>query len=207
MKWRTYLMRGYTTGCETCARLCILKANQSGGGDNWTMGNEGERKFGRLNNIANIGDIVSIEGEELGVFQVESWSHQVDYQPDYIDELIMYDVTDLRTHQFFIAFQEDISVVCRADKADEYLRNLGISGGFSVGDIAIDIGNMSFSREEDESLSKPIEMTKQERIDRLLDEINDYADLIRNFGDEDGEYQKRIDSAKRRLAIIAEGGR
>lgn len=172
-----------------------------------TMGNEGERKFGRLNNIANIGDIVSIEGEELGVFQVESWSHQVDYQPDYIDELIMYDVTDLRTHQFFIAFQEDISVVCRADKADEYLRNLGISGGFSVGDIAIDIGNMSFSREEDESLSKPIEMTKQERIDRLLDEINDYADLIRNFGDEDGEYQERISSAKRRLAIIAEGGR
>src|SRR5699024_11321730 len=97
-----------------------------------SMGNEGERKFGRLNNIANIGDIVSIEGEELGVFQVESWSHQVDYQPDYIDELIMYDVTDLRTHQFFIAFQEDISVVCRADKAYEYLSNLGISGGFSV---------------------------------------------------------------------------
>lgn len=172
-----------------------------------TMGNEGGRKFGRLNNIANIGDIVSIEGEELGVFQVESWSHQVDYQPDYIDELIMYDVTDLRTHQFFIAFQEDISVICRADKADEYLRNLGLSRGFDVGDLTIDISAWQYLGKEDESLSKPIELTKQERIDRLLDEINDYADLIRNFGDEDGEYQELIDSAKRRLAIIAEGGR
>lgn len=207
-------MRGYTTGCEICARLCILRANQNGGGDNLTMGNEGGRKFGRLNNIANIGDIVSIEGEELGVFQVESWSHQTDYQPDYIDELIMYDVTDLRTHQFFIAFQEDISVICRADKADEYLRNLGLSGlslepdySYMFDPVWHYIENKSFSREEDESLSKPIELTKQERIDRLLDEINDYADLIRNFGDEDGEYQELIDSAKRRLAIIAEGGR
>lgn len=181
-------------------------------------GNSG-RKFGKLKNIANIGDIVSVVGYELGVFQVESWTHEVDYQPDYTAENILYDVTDLKTHQFLLAFQEDVSVVCRADKADEYLNNLGIRKDFKASDLTVDVTldidpvwqhveNMLFMRKEAEYMAeKPKQIPEQERINRFLDEINDYEDLIRNFGDENGEYQAKIDSAKRKLANIVEGGR
>ncbi len=150
-----------------------------------TKGNEGNggRSFGRLKNIANIGDIITVEGYELGIFQVESWTHEVDYQPDYIDETIIYDVTDMRNHQFLLAFQDDISVVCRADKADEYLRNLGIGNdipkldyGYMIDPVWAHIESMSSLREEAEAMAnKPKEITKEERIDRLLDEINDYT--------------------------------
>lgn len=199
-------------------------------------GNHG-RKFGKLKNIANIGDIVTVEGYELGVFQVESWTHQVDHQSEFIDEVIMYDVTDLKTYNFLIAFQEDISVICKADKADEYLRNLGINKpdsprtygeeySFMIDPVWEQIENMTFLKKEAEEMAsstrgsgKPKEMSKQERINRFLDEINDYEELIRNFGDEAesgddeygerkaGEYRERIESAKRKLKRISEGGR
>lgn len=184
-------------------------------------GNNG-RKFGKLKNIANIGDIVTVSGYELGVFQVESWTHEVDHQPDYIDEVIMYDVTDLRSHHFLLAFQEDVSVICKADKSDEYLRNLGMQGSGCATGTAIDpawqhFENMTFLRKEANYVAnKPKEISKQERIDRFLDEINDYEELIRSFGDEAetgddeygerkaGEYRAKIDSAKERLRSITE---
>lgn len=180
----------------------------SSGGDNG-------RSFGGLTNIADIGDIITVKGYNLKEFQVESWTHEVKYQTGCIDEVILYDVTDLKTHYFLLAYQEDVSVICRANKADAYLRNIGIQRKQAESNTQLKInstwehlGNMSFKREEvDYKANKKVDHAEEARVDRFLDEIIDYKELIKNFGDVEGEYQAKIDSAKSKLTIIAEGGR
>src|SRR5699024_1250128 len=80
-------------------------------------------RFGRLKNIANIGDIVTADGYEGREFQVESYMHELDYQPDYIAETIIYDLTDIVTFEYLMAYQEHISVKNKAEDEDEYLMN------------------------------------------------------------------------------------
>src|SRR5699024_3831165 len=53
-----------------------------------------------------------------------SYTHELDYHPDYIAETIIYDLTDIVTFEFTMAYQEDISVKLRAEEADEYLKNV-----------------------------------------------------------------------------------
>src|SRR5699024_448635 len=80
-------------------------------------------RFGRLRNIADIGDIINVEGYGKRDFQVESWTHELLYTAETIEESIIYDVIDVFTGEFGLAFQDEVSVVCTADKADEYIRN------------------------------------------------------------------------------------
>src|SRR5699024_4545039 len=102
-------------------------------------GNNG-RRFGRLKNIANIGDIVTADGYEGREFQVESYTHELDYQPDYIAETIIYDLTDIVTFEYLMAYQEDISVKIKSEDADEYLKNAGKQPAtFEIKPSALDV--------------------------------------------------------------------
>ena len=161
---------------------------------------QGFGNFGRLKNIANIGDIVVVKGYPGRKFRVESYTHELDFQPDYVDEAIIYDVTDERTGEYLLVFQEEVTVIRRMKKP------------FNVGDMRVDVGEylykggMSFEKEAEQmSEMRPVEHTKQERIDRLLTEIADYKYLIQIFGDEEGRYQSRIASAKERLKELTGG--
>lgn len=152
------------------------------------------KEFGHLKNIANIGDIVVVKGYPGRKFRVESYTHELDFQPDYVDEAIIYDVTDERTGEYLLVFQEEITVIRREGRADK-ATNYEYTGG------------MTFKEKEAEQMSemRPVEHTKQERIDRLLTEIADYKYLIQIFGDEEGRYQSRIASAKERLKELTGG--
>lgn len=164
--------------------------------------------FGRLKNIAKIGDIIVVDGYGAREFQVESYTHEIDYQPEYVAETIMYDITDLITHEFLIAYQEDISVVCRAENADEYLRGKsGHTAAKQAKELAEEIvATIDIDAIVEETFAKAMPSIER-RIDEKLAEISDYKTLIEMFGDEDGAYQSKIDEIKTRLAELMKGGK
>ena len=158
------------------------------------------KEFGRLKNIANIGDIVLVAGYHGREFRVDSYTHEIDYQPDYTEEVILYDVSDVITGEYMLTYQEDISVIRRAsdEKSAPHASAIDTDFGWEY------VGEMEYVREEDTPVRSK-EISKQERIDRLLMEISDYGELIRNFGDEDGDYQAKINKAKDRLRELTGG--
>src|SRR5690625_1889499 len=66
------------------------------------------KEFGQLKNIANIGDIIVVKDYPGRKFHVESYTHELDYQPDYIAENILYDAYDVITGEYLLTYQEDI---------------------------------------------------------------------------------------------------
>src|SRR5690625_5012783 len=158
------------------------------------------KEFGRLKNIANIGDIVLVAGYQGREFRVDSYSHEVHYQSDYTEEVILYDVSDVITGEYMLAYQEDTSVIRRAgnEKSAPHASAIDTDFGWEW------IGEMEYVREEDAPVRSK-EISKQERIDRLLIEISDYGELIRNFGDADGELHVKINIEKDILRELTGG--
>lgn len=133
------------------------------------------QEFGRLKNIANIGDIIEINDYPGKRFRVTEFTYEIIYSTEYIDELITYDVFDIEAGEHEIAFQEDITVVKSDNKTD---------------------------KKDEEQSEYGEDLTNEERIDRLLAEITDYQTLIEIFGDDDGEYSERIKRVKSELSAI-----
>src|SRR5690625_1722247 len=150
-------------------------------------------QFGRMKNTANIGDIISIKGYLGDLFIVESWTHELEYNEDLVIESIIYDVTDVKTGDFLIAFDEDVTVVERAESKSKS-KTVGdfLSVNININDIV-------------DSASKELSVCS-ESIDKLLDEINDYHELIQMFGDDNNAYKTRIEYAELKLKDIVEGG-
>lgn len=167
-------------------------------------GNNG-RRFGRLKNIANIGDIVTADGYEGREFQVESYTHELDYQPDYIAETIIYDLTDIATFEYLMAYQEDISVKIKAEDADEYLKNTPKKPStFEIKPSSLDV----FFPDVDAFIDifadiKADEPAENKRgIDDMLDEIRSYKTMIGVFGKDSGrgrEFAGEIERIKDEL--------
>ena len=161
-------------------------------------------KFGRMKNTANIGDIISVKGYLGDLFIVESWTHELEYNEDLVIESIIYDVTDVKTGDFLIAFDEDVTVVERAESK---------SKSKTVGDfLSVNINTNSFGEQMIDAIKEFEEIKQQPRtdipesIDKLLDEINDYHELIQMFGDDNNAYKTRIEHAELKLKDIVEGG-
>src|SRR5690625_4608159 len=158
------------------------------------------KEFGRLKNIANIGDIVLVAGYQGREFRVDSYSHEVHYQSDYTEEVILYDVSDVITGEYMLAYQEDISVIRRAgnEKSAPHASAIDTDFGWEW------IGEMEYVREED----KPMK-SKEEQIDLLLMEISDYKTLLRMPGDgSDDEYHRgKIAKAEDKLRKLTGGMR
>jgi len=179
---------------------------------------------GKRNNTANIGDIIISEHYPAKEFQVEAYTHERYYSAMYEEESIIYDATCLGTGQYTLFYQEDVKVVVKAEQADDYIRSkYGDIPLFTSAEEQAIVNDIlsEFSKHEkatieergDVEKSKPMselkteEVTEEQRIDRLLDEINDYNGLIRMFGDEDKKYELAICEAKAKLREITEGGR
>src|SRR5690625_4271650 len=120
------------------------------------------KEFGRLKNIANIGDIVVVAGYLGREFRVESYSHEIDYQPDYTEEVILYDISDVITGEYALAYQEDVSVIRRSD-GDSKTETDGISLNMDYDWVDLSsylaagwewIGGMDFVREEEKPMTK-----------------------------------------------------
>lgn len=151
--------------------------------------------------IANIGDIVAVASFGLVEFQVESFTHEYDYQPTHVEETIIYDVTNLTTAEFFMAYQDEITVVCKAEMAIDYFAQ---KGGMKR-EISEANGWEYVVDDESAGVDKP--KTVAEMVDSELDEINKYLELIRVIGDEDEVYAGKIREANERLIKLTEDDR
>src|SRR5690625_3931930 len=162
-------------------------------------------EFGRLRNIANIGDIVTVEGYEGSEFQVEAYTHEIDYQPGYKAETILYDLMDITTFKFLLAFQDDISVKVRSDKADEYVKSAPKKNEAppicdpepSALDVWYPQGIIDNMAKLKDGNTPKIKRT----IDELLDELRDWLALIEMFG-EDAWYRENIERIEAELKDI-----
>jgi len=84
-----------------------------------------ENNDGQLKNIASFGDLVYVAGYGDRIFTVESYSYSIQYYRHEAIEEIIYDLTDVDTLEYLIAYQEDITVICKASEANEYLSEHG----------------------------------------------------------------------------------
>ena len=134
----------------------------------------------RIYNIADIGDLVEVDGYYGDLFVVESWTRVESHYPDLYSETICYDVTNVDTHEGLIAYQEDIRVIER--KKDAWA----------------ELDKYSVVLHPDHKRIASI------YIDDKLTEISDYKTLINLFGDDTGEYQSKIDDAKAVLSDVVD---
>ena len=136
-------------------------------------------------NIANIGDIVVVDGYPGRKFRVESYTYYVEYTEGYIAEDVSYIVYDIETGEDLVAFQDEITVIQTAHTS-KVVRNK--------------------KKEESWSTRKWEQLTYSEKIDYLLDELRDYQALIKMFGDENNEYKNKIELVKKKLEELSRKG-
>lgn len=138
-------------------------------------------------NIANIGDIVVVDGYPGRKFRVESYTYYVEYTEGYIEEGVSYIVYDIETGEDLIAFQDEITVIQTAHThTSKVVRNK--------------------KKEDRRSIRKWEQLTHSEKIDYLLDELRDYQTLIKMFGDENNEYKNKIELVKKKLEELSRKG-
>lgn len=149
----------------------------------------------KMTPVANIGDLVNINGYANRLFRVDSYTHEFTFERGIESEDIYYDCTCVSAGEYNLGAQEDITVVCRADDTAEFLKTYEHP---EVDVIALDIFenmfvNMTWGAEDviqpiKATVAKTKEPTKQELIDGYLDELINVNNAIELIGDEDGYY-------------------
>ena len=156
-----------------------------------------------------IGDLVRAKGYEDRIFQVEAYIISEHYGEGGHWKDVTYDLTDVVTFEYTIAFQEDLTLLAEADGAYEYLKKNKPSETTSLREgtyndflneivnIAEVINDEKKARIQEEKRSR---MAETNRIDYLLDEYNDIKRLIGEFGDDDeNDFAAKLDEIERKL--------
>lgn len=176
------------------------------------------------------GDLVHIDGYDTRCFFVDGWTVEHNYTPEATWTEKWFDVTCAHTGEYHMAEASEVTRVCGADQADDYLlqhasppdETMSMPDIFAIG-FELDFSGMNKTKEESEmnrkqerkptqrELSsmeaerrKQARKERKEKIDVLLDEYNDYKALADEFGDE--EYKARVEYISGKLAELAEEG-
>ena len=172
---------------------------------------------------AEFGDLVEIDGYANRVYQVESYRVETNFYPTEQTTDIIYDVVCVIHGDYLEADAGDITLLAGADQADEYMRTIDYANYPKPTDITL-LGGIPMNyfggfdnAKKPEQPRKPTarelsgqeaERRKQARkeraaeIDNLLDERNDYAELLAQFNDE--AYGDKIMAIDARLKELAE---
>ena len=151
-----------------------------------------------MKNTANIGDLVIVNGYNGRIFQVESYTYQKTYFTEYIDEYYTYDVVDIATEEYTVAFDEDLYVICRAKNVEQFIRDNPQLGMVTV--QAESQPTPTFPSGE----SKVKTRSDKRKIDELLDELNDYRALVEMFGEHEDDKKRDRKYVLRMCEIIAQ---
>src|SRR5690554_2015861 len=167
----------------------------------------------KMTPIAQLGDLVTINGYANRLFRVDSYTHEFTFERGIESEDIYYDCTCVTAGEYTLGAQEDLTVVCREGQTEEFLKTYEHP---EIDVVASDLfenmfGNI-FGGEADTVIQpykpintiikKPKEPTKQERIDALLDDMNNVNNAIELIGDEGGGYAERLGEIKAELGAI-----
>lgn len=156
----------------------------------------------------NFGDLVFVDGYGNTPFYVDGWQDITIHEPGMIYHEKIYDVTNAHTGEYAVAYAEDLTKICDADQAEEYLRKTtGVNKG--VGAVLF---SFYFPDDDDDRIPNylrklaetPPEKPKQQRIDELLDEYNDIMRIIDEFGDDDeNDYKAKLNEIERKIKAIS----
>lgn len=167
-------------------------------------------KHNEIKPLASHGDIVTVKGYDNRVFTVEEFTVEYLHHADKtITPSVIYDLTCPFSYDFIIAEQTDITVVCKADKAQAYVAQIEPYTPTAPQDYEMPapirewLGALNPITDEDLAKSKPkpkrLSMRqKQAVVDGLLDELIGVQTVVDMCGI-DAEYAGMIADVKRRL--------
>lgn len=164
--------------------------------------------------VATFGDLVLVAGYGNHLFAVEAYYYEYYYEPDAELTEVVYDLTCVYGDSgYIIGDQSDVTLACRSEKADEFLQAYkpaptvddtptGLRG------IYFAIGNGGEVNMAKQTIVAKIRIpSKQEQVDALLDQMSDFTSLKMTLGDENGDYQRKIDAIKAQIKEVSEGRR
>lgn len=154
-----------------------------------------------LEPIAQIDDLITIEGYGERVFRVDGYTREDIVNREFEDEDILYDCHCVVTAEYMLGGQDDIAVVCKAADADAYLRTYEMPAFKSLlfGQSIYTEGESgmfnAFKPKVNTPAPKPKEPTRDEKIDALLDERNNVgtSDDFVTVADMEAYKQRRYD--------------
>jgi hypothetical protein len=164
------------------------------------------------------GDLVRVNGYWPRVFKVLGYREEHYYYPDEQWTELVYELSDAITAEWLEADEEDLSLVASTEDADEYLAvnpHQYEAPSLIMPDWAsmFLFGGETVSKQKEprkptarELSAKVAEERKKARkahvdkIDRLLDELNDYRRLAAQFDDE--EYKARVEFIRLKLTEL-----
>lgn len=164
----------------------------------------------KMTPLAQLGDLATIDGYANRLFRVDSYTHEFTFERGIESEDIYYDCTCVTAGEYTLGAQEDLTVVCREGQTEEFLKTYEHP---EIDVIAVEMfdgmfGNIFGEAEQMTSPFKTVyqkktkEPTKQERIDALLDDMNNVYNAIELVGDEGGDYGRRIGEIKAELEVL-----
>lgn len=149
----------------------------------------------------NFGDLVRVAGYGDRLFSVDGWRVVQYCYPDEEWTDVVYELADAHSEDWLEADVEDLTLVATADKAGEYLAQhepIRKGSEMLMAFFGVDFARKPNVSPEIERYNK--QRDRERRINELLDERNDYARLLAEFGDE--EYKARIEKIDKELRKI-----
>ncbi|MEC0709153.1 hypothetical protein P8881_16555 [Bacillus haynesii] len=154
-----------------------------------------------------LGDLVAVDGYPNRVFFVDARRKVEEEDDTGVSTYVEFDLTDAIHGEWILADANDIRLVCRSQYVDEYLDGVDYENypepegtAFHWAEYLPELPSADTVIKLSEGLEKAgSEMAekKTEKIDELLDELNDYKRLEAMYGDE--EYKAKQDEVKAKL--------
>lgn len=161
--------------------------------------------------VATFNDLVTADGYGSDLFVVEAYYYEYHHEPDGVDVDVVYDLTCVHgSSGYIIAGQDDLTLACRAEKAEEFLQaykpapTKPVRPTRLLSELYYAIGNGGIDMtKKTAEVAKEKVLTKRERIDALLDERNTVGvtDGWINVAD-DGYKQRRLDEIDAKIREV-----
>lgn len=149
----------------------------------------------------NFGDLVRVSGYDDRIFSVDGWRVEQHYYPEAEWTETVYELTDVYSAEWLEADEDDLRLIAKADKAEEYLashKGGDIAVMFTTVDFGGRSGRLPKVAPEIERYNKARE--RERKVNELLDKRNDLRTLYEMFGDE--EYVEQIAKIDAKLRNI-----
>lgn len=145
------------------------------------------------------GDLCQVKGYGHLVWEVIGFAPTFErYRGKLIDEYVTYTFQNVHTGEEILAFEEDLSLICRAKFAFDYIRQLDKNS--SPPDLSVNSIRKGRDKvEADKSALAPYKYSNT--VDGLLEELSDLLAII-DFIGEDEYLKHRVNDVKLRLETM-----
>ncbi|OJT54201.1 hypothetical protein [Bacillus licheniformis] len=153
-----------------------------------------------------LGDLVAVDGYPDRIFFVEARRKVEEEDDTGVSNYVEFDLADAIHGEWILADSNDIRLVCRSQFVDEYLDGVDYENypepegtAFHFAEFLPELpyaDTMAKLSEELEKAWDDMAKKKTEKIDELLDELNDYKRLEAMYGDEEYKAKQVEEKAK-----------